>query len=81
MEEIRAYLKTAWHKGKDMPKNGSHILMLAHTHDRILGDVTFFADRTAVVQGKDDWEAFLRTCHVLQWCYVSDIFYDKTMED
>ena len=54
MEEIRAYLKTAWHKGKDMPKNGSHILMLAHTHDRILGDVTFFADRTAVVQGKDD---------------------------
>lgn len=81
MEEIRTYLKKAWHKGKEMPKNGSHILMQVHYHDKEIGDVVYLADRTAVAQGEEDWNAFLDTCHVLQWCYVKDIFYDKTEED
>lgn len=78
---MKMNIKEVWHNGKEVPENGSHILMLVHTCDRTVGDVTFFEDRTVLVNDDEDWKSFREVCHVLQWCYVKDIFYDKTMEE
>lgn len=81
MEEMRTDLSKVWHKRTDVPEKGGHILILECAIDRSGCERTFFEDWTVTATEHVDWQSFARCYHVLQWCYVDEIFYDKTMED
>lgn len=79
MEEMTIDLSKVWHKRKDVPQDGSDILMMVCARDVNGDEFTYFADRA--IHGIADWQSFVKDNHILQWCYMNEIFYDRTMED